>query len=68
MPLVLIPPGEFDMGSTTRSRLGVGRGSEKDDKYNFRASAKRIASHRVKITNSFYLAIYHGHASGNTRR
>jgi formylglycine-generating enzyme required for sulfatase activity len=60
MPLVLIPPGEFDMGSTTEQVAWVlDEVRKKSDKYLFERVPTESPRHRVKITNSFYLAIYH---------
>jgi formylglycine-generating enzyme required for sulfatase activity len=60
MRLVLIPPGEFDMGSTPEE---VAQALEWGKKNNMgKAFFDRVASekprHRVTITRPFYLAIY----------
>jgi formylglycine-generating enzyme required for sulfatase activity len=60
MPLVLIPPGEFDMGSTREEIAGA---LELGRKMNLpRGYMERVPSesprHRVKITKPFYLGRY----------
>ena len=61
MPLVLIPPGEFDMGSTPEEidwALAEGKKNKTTDKSYFGARAERSPRHHVKITKPFYLAMY----------
>jgi formylglycine-generating enzyme required for sulfatase activity len=60
MPLVLIPPGEFEMGSTIEeiaAALKEGRKNEEMSAY-----AEYVPTegprHRVKITRPFYLGMY----------
>ena len=56
MKLVLIPPGEFEMGSTSEEVAAEIEGT-KDKGYSSRAPAE-VLRHRVKITKPFYLAPY----------
>jgi formylglycine-generating enzyme required for sulfatase activity len=60
MPLLLIPPGEFDMGSTPDEIAAEIARAEK--KKEFQDFLKRLPPeaprHRVKITKPFYLAMY----------
>jgi formylglycine-generating enzyme required for sulfatase activity len=55
MPLVLIPPGEFDMGSTPEEVAWlVERNKEKINKW-----VAETPRHRVKITKPLYLGMHH---------
>ena len=61
MTLVLIPPGEFEMGSTPEEvavGVGEGQGEQRHRQMVFGAGAERSARHRVKITKPFYLGMY----------
>jgi formylglycine-generating enzyme required for sulfatase activity len=55
MNLVLIPPGEFDMGSTTEETAWVVERFKENDNNRVRETPR----HRVKITKPFYLGMYH---------
>jgi formylglycine-generating enzyme required for sulfatase activity len=60
MPLVLIPPGEFDMGSTPEEvawarQMGT---TVKDQQWLSEQLAATTPRHRVKISRPFYLGIY----------
>ena len=56
---VVIPPGEFDMGSTAEEvQWGVGPSAKEPGEVGTRHGAGRRAVHRVKITKSFCLAAY----------
>jgi formylglycine-generating enzyme required for sulfatase activity len=60
MPLVLIPPGEFDMGSTPEEikwALEEGKKTQEQPAY-FDWVPTEAPRHRVKITKPFYLGMY----------
>jgi len=59
MPLVLIPPGEFEMGATPEElqwALEEGRKKNPTDKNYFERVASEAPRHQVKISTPFYLA------------
>ena len=61
MPLVLVPPGEFDMGSTPeeiRWALAEGRKKNPANQYYFQRVPTESPRHRVRISRPFYLAMY----------
>jgi formylglycine-generating enzyme required for sulfatase activity/serine/threonine protein kinase len=60
MPLVLIPPGEFDMGSTPEEiEWALEQGKEnKEQQWYFGKIPTEAPRHHVKITKPFYLAMY----------
>ena len=60
MKLVLIPPGEFEMGSTPEEiAVGVGRAQEEQGPQMVLGRVPTEAPrHHVKITKPFYLAMY----------
>lgn len=61
MPLVLIPPGEFEMGSTPEEvKWALEQGKQKNptDKHYFERVPSEAPRHRVKITEPFYLGMH----------
>jgi formylglycine-generating enzyme required for sulfatase activity len=60
MPLVLIPPGEFEMGSTDEEvKWALEQGTKnKEQQWYFDRVPSESPRHHVKITKPFYLAIY----------
>ncbi len=57
MPLILIPPGEFDMGSMDEE-IAAEIERAKDAKWYCDRVAAEGPRHRVKITKPFYMAMY----------
>ena len=61
MKFVLIPPGEFDMGTTQEeieaACIDEGRKAGADDSY-LQNRCPRCPQHRVKITKPFYFGVY----------
>ena len=61
MKLALIPPGEFEMGSTDEE-VKLGDGGWQAEQDHRQSYLERVPSeaprHRVKITKPFYLAMY----------
>ena len=55
MNLALIPPGEFDMGSTPEEAAWVVERFKENDNNRVQETPR----HRVKITKPFYLGMYH---------
>jgi formylglycine-generating enzyme required for sulfatase activity len=61
MKLVLVPPGEFDMGSTPEEvawALEYAKQNKITDKWYLGNVPSEAPRHRVKITKPFYLAVY----------
>ncbi len=61
MKLALIPPGEFEMGSTPEEvewALEQGKQKNPTDKLYFERVPSESPRHRVKITKPFYLGMY----------
>jgi formylglycine-generating enzyme required for sulfatase activity len=60
MPLLLIPPGEFDMGSTPDDvNWAMAEGKRNNAKnWYFERVPDELPRHRVKITRPFYLGMY----------
>lgn len=60
MQLILIPPGEFDMGSTPEEIAAeIERAkNNKEDSWYFDLAPREGPRHHVKITEPFYLAVY----------
>ena len=58
MPLMFIPPGEFEMGSTTEEQAwAIEERKENKEAYSDRVPVEG-PRYRVKITNPFYLGMY----------
>jgi formylglycine-generating enzyme required for sulfatase activity len=60
MPLLLIPPGEFDMGSTSEEQAWALAEGKKNKEGQWHDERVRTESprHRVKISKPFYLGMY----------
>ncbi len=59
MPLVFIPPGEFDMGSTMEeSAWALEQCKKSKEQWNVNIVRSEAPQHRVKITTPFYLGMY----------
>jgi formylglycine-generating enzyme required for sulfatase activity len=61
MPLVLIPPGEFDMGATSEEIAWAQEQGKKNQEtaWYFDRVLSEAPRHRVKLTKPFYLGVYH---------
>ena len=57
MPLALIPPGEFDMGTTAEEVARV-VAEGKEGKWCFDRMPVEVPRHRVKISKPYYMALY----------
>jgi formylglycine-generating enzyme required for sulfatase activity len=60
MKLVLIPPGEFDMGSSSEetSRLVQEIAAKKEDPWYAELTKLETPRHRVRISKPFYMGVY----------
>jgi formylglycine-generating enzyme required for sulfatase activity len=60
MRFALIPPGEFDMGSTEEevARLLDGVHAQKEREWYVQLLPSEVSKHRVRITRPYYMGIY----------
>jgi serine/threonine-protein kinase len=59
MPLVFIPPGEFEMGSTPEEvQWALEYGRQKEPLWYSNSILTEVPRHRVKITKPFYIGMY----------